>query len=296
MMWNKKKLLVTHDGSFHADDVFATAVLSILNKGRVKIVRTRDEKIIAKGDYVYDVGSVYDPEKNRFDHHQVGGAGKRENGIEYSSFGLVWKKFGEQICGSKKVAEIIDNKLVVPVDAGDNGFDLVEKKYNVFPYLLEDVLSIFKPTTLETMNIDDQFFKALTWAEEILKREIKKTNDQIEIAKIIQNFYQNSQDKRLVIIDAPKVSRYEIWDALQNFPKLLFAVYGDVDGWRVVGMRKDVDTFENKKNLPAAWSGLQDEEFQKISGVTDATFCHRGLFLAGAKSKEGAIKLAELAL
>jgi uncharacterized UPF0160 family protein len=41
---------------------------------------------------------------------------------------------------------------------------------------------------------------------------------------------------------------------------------------------------------------LKDEELQKISGVSDATFCHRGLFLAGAKSKEGAIKLAEIAL
>lgn len=296
MILNKKKLLVTHDGSFHADDVFATAVLSILNKGKVKIIRTRDEKIIAKGDYVYDVGGIYDPETNRFDHHQIGGAGKRENGIEYSSFGLVWKKFGEEVCGSRKAAEIIDNKLVVPIDADDNGIDLVEKKYKVFPYLVQDVLSVFKPSPLENMDVDKQFLKALEWAKEILNREIKKTNDQIQITEIIKNFYQNSKDKRLVVIDAPRVLRYDIWDALQDFPEPIFIVYNSSDEWRIVAMRSDYNSFGNRKKLPSTWSGLRDVEFQKVSRVPDATFCHRGLFLAGAKSKEGAIKLAELAL
>ncbi len=42
--------------------------------------------------------------------------------------------------------------------------------------------------------------------------------------------------------------------------------------------------------------GLRDEELQKITGVEDAVFCHKGLFLAVSKSKEGAVKLAELAL
>jgi len=35
---------------------------------------------------------------------------------------------------------------------------------------------------------------------------------------------------------------------------------------------------------------------QKITGVSDAFFCHKGLFLAVTGSKESAIKLAELAL
>jgi len=34
----------------------------------------------------------------------------------------------------------------------------------------------------------------------------------------------------------------------------------------------------------------------KVTGVPDATFCHNGRFLAVAKSKEGALKLAEIAL
>jgi len=41
---------------------------------------------------------------------------------------------------------------------------------------------------------------------------------------------------------------------------------------------------------------LRDKELQKVTGVADAIFCHRSLFLAVVKSKEGAIKLAELTL
>jgi len=295
----KKKILVTHDGSFHADDIFACASLSLMlekKKQEFEIIRTRDEKIIKDGDYVFDTGGIYDPEKNRFDHHQKSGAGKRGNGIEYSSFGLVWKKFGEEICGSKKSAEIVDDKIVAPIDADDNGFDLIEKKHEIFPYLIQDVLSIFKPTSLEDMDKDEQFLKALVWAKEILKREIKKANDQTEITKIIQNFYKNAEDKRLIAIDKPKVSRYEIWDALQDFQEPLFVIYNSSDEWRVVAMRLGHNSFGNRKDFPKAWAGLRDEKLQKISGVPDAIFCHNNLFLVGVKSKEGAIKLANLAL
>ena len=55
-------------------------------------------------------------------------------------------------------------------------------------------------------------------------------------------------------------------------------------------------TFNNRKNFPQDWAGLRDEELQKVTQVSDAIFCHRGLFLAVAKSKEGAIALAEKAL
>src|SRR5438045_63101 len=107
---NKTIKLVTHDGSFHTDDVFAAATLILhlekTNSGW-EIIRTRDEEIIKNADYVFDVGGVDDKEKNRFDHHQVGGAGERFHGIPYASFGLVWKKFGEEVCGSQKVAQTI---------------------------------------------------------------------------------------------------------------------------------------------------------------------------------------------
>jgi uncharacterized UPF0160 family protein len=51
-----------------------------------------------------------------------------------------------------------------------------------------------------------------------------------------------------------------------------------------------------RKPLPTAWGAKHDEELVAVSGVADAAFCHRRLFMCTARSKEGALKLAELAL
>jgi uncharacterized UPF0160 family protein len=299
MMNTTIKKLITHDGSFHSDDIFACATLCLMlekNGEKFEIIRTRDSEIIRTGDYVFDIGGIYNAEQNRFDHHQKGGAGKR-NEIEYASFGLVWKKFGIEICGNQKVVDMIDKKLAMPIDAFDNGIDLYKSNFeNILPYTLQDVLSIFSPTSLEDMKKDDQFLKALSWGKEILQREIKKATDQIEISKIICDFYNESKDKRLIVIDKPKVSRFEIWDALQNFPEPLFIIYGDNKDWSVVAMRKEKNSFGNRKDFPESWGGVWREDLQKITGVSDALFCHKDLFLSGAKSKEGAIKLAQIAV
>jgi uncharacterized UPF0160 family protein len=98
----KSKLtVVTHNGRFHTDDVFAVAVLELVfeKSHNIEIIRTRDEKIIKTADIVVDVGGEYNPEKNKFDHHQLGGAGTHDNKIPMASVGLVWKKYGQMLCG-----------------------------------------------------------------------------------------------------------------------------------------------------------------------------------------------------
>lgn len=148
-LFKKKKILVTHDNTFHSDDVFATATLSILFNNNIKVIRTRNENEIKKADFVYDVGGIYDKDKNLFDHHQLGGAGKRSNGVPYAAFGLVWEKYGEAICGSKDIADKLDKKLVQAVDANDNGFDLFTLKTEVAPYSFQDVVFSFRPSWKE---------------------------------------------------------------------------------------------------------------------------------------------------
>ena len=112
---NKIKI-VTHNASFHADDVLACATLSIyLDKKneQYEIIRSRDTKIADLADYVVDTGGIYDSAKNRYDHHQVGGAGKHENGVPYASFGLVWKHFGLSLCeGDNEMFKKIEDELV----------------------------------------------------------------------------------------------------------------------------------------------------------------------------------------
>ena len=294
-MQNKK--LITHNGSFHADDVFACATLCLIlehNKESFEIIRSRDEEIIKTADYVFDVGGEYDADKNRFDHHQKGGAGKH-NSIEYSSFGLVWKKFGKELTKSDEAMELIDKRLASPVDAHDNGLDLVEKKYEVSPYLIQDFFRVMRPTWKETdLKIDEMFLKSVEIAKQILSREIVYALDTEFANKMILSIYQNTEDKKIIVLD----KNYPSSEILNKLNETLFVVYprDTNNDWGVKTVRQDSKSFKNKKDLPQSWAGLRDEELAKITGVPDAVFCHRGLFLVVAKSKEGAIKLAQIAL
>ena len=84
----KEANCITHGGTMHADEVFATAFLEMyLND--IKVYRTME---VNPDDFPKDV-LIYDIGRGIFDHHQSD-ALKRENGITYSSFGLLWKTFG----------------------------------------------------------------------------------------------------------------------------------------------------------------------------------------------------------
>ncbi|MCX6752085.1 MAG: MYG1 family protein [Candidatus Nomurabacteria bacterium] len=299
MKKTKKLKLVTHDGSFHADDIFACATLSLLLEKDNKpftIIRTRDEEIIAGADYVFDVGGVYDEKLNRFDHHQPGGAGKRDNNIEYSSFGLIWKKFGEELSGSGKASEIIDKKLVAPVDAHDNGFDLVTNIYEVSTYSIQHFFYSMSPTWREENVTDDEMFlKCVQMAKDILSREIVQARDLVLAEEVVILTYKETEDKRVIILD----KHYPYESILQDYPEPLFVVCPSrmiKNKWSVKALREDLKIFKNRKDFPKSWGGLKSDELQKITGVSDAVFCHKNLFLAVAKSKEGAIKLAKLAI
>src|SRR5690242_16967368 len=117
--------VATHPGNFHADDVFAIAVLELVHGG-LEIVRTRDPEAQATADLRVDVGGRSDPATGDFDHHQKGGAGERENGLRYASFGLVWREHGAALAGSAEAAAAIDERLVCGVDANDVGQPLIE--------------------------------------------------------------------------------------------------------------------------------------------------------------------------
>ncbi len=297
-MTTQNKKLVTHNGSFHCDDIFATAIFSLYFEKRgetFEIIRTRDEEAISNADYVFDVGGIYDEDKNRFDHHQKDGAGKRENGIEYASFGLVWRKFGIKLCVDTKVVDLVDKILVAPIDAGDNGFDLVENKHEISPYFIHRVFSAMEPTWRETnLDKDEIFLECVKMAKVILSREITQAKDSILAEDLVISIYNNTGDKKIIVLN----KHYPYEHILCDFSEPLFVIYPrEIDNtWTIKAVLDDFKSFKNRKNFPAPWAGLRSEELQKITGVEDAIFCHRGLFLVVAKTKEGAIKLAQIAV
>lgn len=291
----KKKTVVTHSGNFHTDEVFASATLALLNGGAVEVARSRDPEVWAIGDYVVDVGGEYDAPRGRFDHHQIGGAGVRENSVPYSSFGLVWKEYGEKIAGSAYAMRTIDKRLVQPVDAGDNGFETFGVRADVAPYILQDMVSAFRPGWNESRTEDEGFFEAFSLAQKILAREIIRAQGEEEGIQRAKEAYLKATDKRIVVLE----DHYPWYEALGEQPEPLYVVKpdrGDEGKWKVEAVRSDVHSFRNRKNLPVAWAGKRDQELAEVSGVADALFCHTKLFVAVAGSKEGALKMAQIAV
>ena len=113
--------VATHPGNFHADDVFAVAVLGLVHGAARARPHPRRRAGQAAADVRVDIGGRSDPAAGDFDHHQRGGAGERANGIRYASFGLVWRAVRRGAGRLEEAAEAIDERLVQGVDANDTG-------------------------------------------------------------------------------------------------------------------------------------------------------------------------------
>ena len=297
-LFKKKIKVATHNGSFHADEVFAIATLSLWadkNGFRLEITRTRDESVLDKADIVLDVGGIYDPEKKRFDHHQKEGAGTHKNGVPYASFGLIWKHYAKEIC-SKEVAEDIEKRLVIPIDARDNGQSVSNpNELGIIDHRTADTISNFNPTKEEGYaDLTGQFYKAIEVAKEVIKREIAWAESEIKAEEKVQEEFIKQGQPEILILD--KAIEWE--KAVAKIKKIKWVVKPDRDNnnWKIKSARDNLESYTDRSFFPESWRGLRDKELQDVSGIKDAIFCHRGGFVAIAKTKESAIEMANKAL
>ncbi len=302
MFLQKKDIVITHSGSFHSDDVFAAATIHLYYqkiKKSYKIIRTVDPEVIETGTIVFDIGGIYNEETNRFDHHQKGGAGIRKNGIPYAAFGLVWKKFASTICGAQEIADEIDKHLVQAIDAADNGVSLSQNTHeSAHPVFVQSLLQSFNLTHVEDTRLaDHRFDDAMHIAVLYLARVIHQTKIQHELNIKIKEIYESQKEKNILVVDEP-FGRVPLSIAVDTLSDVLYCIYPSKrdEGWNICASRVSPDSFETKKPFPESWRGLKDDELEKISGVSDATFCHNSGFLCATKTKESALELAQKAL
>ena len=284
------KTIATHNGNFHADDVFSVAALKRIIPS-FKLIRTRDLELISKADIVIDVGGKYDADADRFDHHQRGGAGERDNGVPYSSLGLIWQKYGLEICqGNQDVANAVDVELVSPIDALDCGH--VEGVYDGVS--LSQTIAMFNPTWEEEGQFDACFDEAVDFASRVLARFIAAAQGNFNAKAIVAKAIENANDPKVIVLE-----KYTPWKkTVQSLSEeALFIIYPSLSGtWMIHTVAVELDSFEDRKPLPKQWGGLSDKALSEVIGITDAMFCHNGLFIAGAKSFESIKKMATLAL
>ena len=291
--------IVTHDGSFHADEVFAIAALS-LREGPdpLEIVRTRDPHRIAAAEVRIDVGLRDDPETGDFDHHQRGFDRVRDSGVGYASFGLVWRVFGAEVCGGDvEVADGVDATLVQTLDAGDTGQRLADPRLpDVHPMSLSAViggLNAHWDQTLTPEQERERFDRALELARGILSREIASVASARRGMRLVRESIAAAPDPRLVElpVNAP-------WKRVLVLaaPEARYVIYPKRQGYGMEGVPRELGSFVLRHPLPAAWAGLEGDALTAVTGVEDAVFCHAKRFLVVARSRAGIGRLAELAL
>ncbi len=290
-------LIATHDGSFHADEVFAIAALGLLGDP-VEVVRTRDRDALARADLRIDAGFHDDASTGSFDHHQRGFDRARDNGVRYAFFGLVWREFGGRVCdGDQDVADAVDETLVQGVDANDTGQQLTQPLIDgVRPMTVNGIIGAFNARWDEAITPEqehERFDAAVALAQGILAREVTSAASGRRSERIVREAITAAPDPRVVElpVNAPwkQVLVPEAADAL-------FVVYPKRQGFGLEAVPRELGSFENRRDLPAGWGGLEGADLVAATGVEDALFCHAKRFLVVATSCAGIRRLAELAL
>ncbi|MBR4454927.1 MAG: MYG1 family protein [Solobacterium sp.] len=314
--------LFTHDGQFHADEVFATAMFSIMAE-EINVVRGGDADIPedASDWIIYDIGG------GELDHHSP--ENKETNGthpgtaIPYAACGLVWRKYGQEVlealdCEERYIDRVmtrVERTLILGIDAKDNEFNPVRESLDGIPNLTDaqkedvlraarnsltitDIIKDFNPTWNSDLDPYDCFLDAVSFAKDILLNRIYSVMSSLDARDFVQRTIDYSANHILLM------DRFAPWEGIlysqKTNPKandIWYAIYPAArGGWNLQCARsssEDRNTFRHP--LPEEWLGLRGEELQKITGVSSAQFCHVSGFLCGADTQEDILELASIA-
>ena len=318
--------IATHSGSFHADDVFGVGVLMGVYPNH-SLIRTRKQELIDTADFVVDVGGTWDAATGRFDHHQRGFNGARpahevdgqtQPGVGFASAGLVWAAHGADYVrawatshsdfqghhlNAQAVDDIvhsIDHSLVQYLDIVDTG------QGDVSPGIfgLSSLIAQLNTHWMEEKGMDGKvkallqetrFREAIAITRKFLDHAISKKVAQISAVDTVRAAPRLVGGKVLHLQEGGMPWTRVVVDEM---PEVMFVIYPDSDGdqYQIKTVPVEPGSFTARLDLPKSWAGLRDQELAAVTGVEDSVFCHLNLFIGGARSFDGAVKLAELAL
>jgi len=316
------KRIATHSGAHHADDAFAVAVLAELFPDHI-LLRTRDPDEVARADFAVDVGGEWDPGRGRFDHHQrafdgartrLDAQGQPQRAEPYASAGLVWREYGSAYVRQlaermgqhlddtalARIAQDADSELVRYLDLVDNGEEAVAP--GIFG--LSELLSLLNTDWMEEQGLTreahaalqmERFREAMALVRRFLDAFLRRRVGQLLAAGKVRAGQRLFEGRVLYLSEGGMPWTRVV---VEEMPEVLLVLYPDAEPGRhqLRTVPRRMGSFEARMDLPAAWAGLRDAELAAATGVPDAAFCHRNLFIAVARSFEGALRLAELAL
>ena len=286
---------VTHDGTFHADEVFAFAVLRTVQP-EIALTRTRDEAAVRAADLVFDVGGVFDAQTRRYDHHMRERALREDGATPYSSLGLIWRDYGVKAVRAflgeagpgmaEAVWREVDATLVLEIDRADNGIG------SAGPGHLSSVIEAFNPAWDEPGDADAAFHAAADFAAGILVRRCRQIAASERAKALVFEAARTADDPRIIVLERKLPWEAAVYDG--GLTQVLYLIYPDESGarWYCRAVSPGPDSFEQRLPLPEHWAGLRDAAFSAAAGVPDGVFCHPSRFICAANSRASAIELA----
>lgn len=280
---NKITTAYTHASVFHADDVFAAALLTTINP-------TIDIQRVMSVDNIEDTENViiFDIGEGEYDHHQknkalrpmgdynyIDRSNNEVKAIPYCSFGLLWRDYGELLCPNPKAWKKVDRDLVLPIDKADNG---------IFGNTLASAIGQFNPAWNSVVGQDDCFALAKSVAEAILHNYIDRANAEVEAESAVLK--SEVIDNRILVL-----RQYMPWQSVvvEQMPEILYVVFpSQRGGYNVQTVPAFSGSFTPRKGFPTEWLGNPDESLGMY-------FCHPGNFLLSCYEQDQAIRCAQIA-
>ncbi len=283
----KKKEIIprslgTHDGTFHADEVTACALLLLCDLiDRDKIKRTRDPLSLKYCDFVCDVGGVYDPSIKRFDHHQSEYQGKM------SSAGMILLYLKERGEMDSELYTTFQEQLIIGVDAHDNGIELTPKGVASFSHLVSNYAPISYDATAHDFN--EGFHRAVDFALFHLQA-IKKRHEYIKgFREKVRKCMANSSYVLIFEESLPWMDNF--FHLGGKLHPAEFVIMPTGSHWKLRGIPPSMEeSMKVRCPLPEEWAGLHEKELAEITGIEGAIFCHKGRFISIWKTKQDAMR------
>lgn len=221
-----------------------------------------------------------------FDHHQKNKNGQRENGIYYSSIGLLWKKFGRKYLEKLNVEnkdntfEYIDKELIQYIDATDNiQMEYLESKIS------PDFVKLCNPEWNEKISEDEAFAKALKLADGFWEVYIKNAIAEVNATEIIRKKIEECKECFLIL---DKEMPYRRAMKLYNDDKIKYIIFKSRrEGYEVRAVTekyKFKDCIVKAENI---------EKCIELTGIDDLIYVDNHAKLCCTKRLNSAIKLVE---
>jgi len=278
----------THDGGFHADDVTACALL--LHFGMIdkrNIIRSRDLKVLQRCEYVCDVGGVFDGSEKRFDHHQSDYTG------HYSSAGMTLNYLFESGEIDASLYDFFRYNLIDGVDAIDIG--AYQPPMGLATY--SQVIAAFMPPSYEATESElmEAFYLAVDFACAHLKRIVARFEELARCKKTVCDCMKISKDCLYFEHPMPWIEAFFANGGDDHPAK--YIIMPARGKWKLRGIPPTLsERMKVRKPLPESWAGLLEADLKRVTGISGAVFCHKGLFISIWDTLADAKKALEIAM